>query len=276
MAEMDIVDTHAHIYASDETRYPPIAKPLRPPGGKGSLNDLKADMDAAGVSAACIIQTSSFYRFDNRYICDSAAAAPEWTAGVVTLDPEDPHTPGQLLYYRKKFGIKGVRSNPASDGRIDHPGVRALWKAAGEAGVVVNLHIQPALAEQADRVLGAFPSLPVVLDHSLYPKAGPELESILARVRMLAKRPNLHAKLSFVATGSESGYPCADMHQACLDVIDAFGPERCVWGSDFPCELWTPRVSYAEALRIFREDLPLSEEARRRILGATARKLWFE
>ena len=67
---MDIVDTHAHVYAPDEERYPPIEEPLRPPGGKGSLEDLRAEIQSNGVSAACIIQTSSFYRFDNRYILD--------------------------------------------------------------------------------------------------------------------------------------------------------------------------------------------------------------
>ncbi len=272
---MDIVDTHAHIYAPDERRYPPIAKPLRPPGGKGSLEDLRAEIEAVRVSAACIIQTSSFYRFDNRYILDSAKGTPEWTAGVCTLDPDDPRSPDLLARYVRDYGIKGVRSNPAADGRIDHPGVRALWKAAADAGVVINLHIQRELAEQGEKLLAKFRSTPVVLDHTLYPKAGPRMEDILEAVRRLSRFENLHAKLSFVATGSEKGYPCEDMHSACQQVIYWFGPERCVWGSDFPCELWTPRVSYGEALRIFREDLPLSTEARDMILGGTARRLWF-
>lgn len=273
---MDIIDTHAHIYSPDEERYPPIEKPLRPPGGKGSLEDLRADMDAAGVSAACIIQTSSFYRFDNRYILDSAKAEPAWTAGVVTLNPEDPKTPALLKRYRREYGIRGVRSNPASDGRIDHPGVRALWSAATEAGIVVNLHIRHALADQAERLLRDFPALPVVLDHTAYPQAGPEMEEILAAVRRLSERPNLHAKLSFMATGSRTGFPCADMHSACLRIIHWFGPDRCVWGSDFPCELWTPRVSYAQAVEFFRSVLPLPSASRAAILGGTARKLWFE
>jgi len=34
---MLIIDTHAHIYSDDEKRYPPIDKPLRPPGIKGTL-----------------------------------------------------------------------------------------------------------------------------------------------------------------------------------------------------------------------------------------------
>ena len=75
--------------------------------------------------------------------------------------------------------------------------------------------------------------------------------------------------------GSQGGYPCEDMHSACLRVIHWFGAERCVWGSDFPCELWTPRVSYQEALDIFRTVLPLSADARAQILGGTARRLWF-
>jgi predicted TIM-barrel fold metal-dependent hydrolase len=273
---MDIVDTHAHIYSPDESRYPPIDEPLRPPGGKGSLEDLRAETQAAGVSAACLIQTSSFYRFDNRYILDCAKAAAGWAAGVCTLDPEDPHTPGLLAHYVREYGIKGVRSNPARGGQLDHPGVRALWKAAANEGIVVNLHIQRANAGAADRLLGEFPSLPVVLDHSMYPKVGPEIEAILEDVRRLARRRNLHAKLSFVPTGSETGFPCEDMHEACLEVIGAFGAERCVWGSGFPNQLWTPKVAYAEHLRIFQEALPLTEAARAAILGQTARRLWFE
>jgi predicted TIM-barrel fold metal-dependent hydrolase len=106
-------------------------------------------------------------------------------------------------------------------------------------------------------------------------KAGPELAPTLGAVRRLSRRKNLHAKLTFIPTGSTTGYPCADMHETCMQVIDAYGPDRCVWGSDFPCELWTPKVSYAEHLRIFREDLPLSTEQREQILGKTARGLWF-
>lgn len=65
------------------------------------------------------------------------------------------------------------------------------------------------------------------------------------------------------------------MHALCLKIVNAFGSERCVWGSDFPCELWTPRVTYAQHLRIFAQDLPLSAEQRAAILGGTASRLWF-
>ena len=119
-------------------------------------------------------------------------------------------------------------------------------------------------------------ALRVVLDHCMNLKAGPEHDATLDAVRRLARRKNLHAKLTFIPTGSATGYPCADMHQTCLQVIEAYGAERCIWGSDFPNSLWTPKVSYAEHLRIFQEDLALSTAQRQQVLGRTARGLWFQ
>jgi predicted TIM-barrel fold metal-dependent hydrolase len=273
---MLIIDTHAHIYSPDERKYPPIEKPLRVPGGKGSLEDLRKESSENGVKGVCLIQTSTYYRFDNRYICDSAAASKSWAAGVCTLDPDDPHSPGLLKHYAKKYGIRGMRSIPAKDGRLDHPGVRGLWKAATEAGIVINVLIGREKAPELERMLAAFPKLRVVLDHCLNLKAGPEMQPTLEAVLRLSKFPNLHAKLTFLPTGSMSGYPCDDMHAPCMKIVEAYGAGRCIWGSDFPCELWTPRVTYTEHLRIFQKDLPLPDEARAQILGETARRLWFQ
>jgi predicted TIM-barrel fold metal-dependent hydrolase len=272
---MAVIDTHAHIYSPDEKRYPPIGKPLRVPGGKGSVEDLRKESRANGVEAVCAIQTSTFYRFDNRYICDSAKANPSWMAGVCTLDPDDAKSPDLLKSHVRSFRVRGMRSIPARDGRLDHPGVRALWKAALEAGIVINVLIGPDKAPQLHRMLPEFPKLPVVLDHCMNPKAGADLDATVDEVRRLATYANLHAKLTFIPTGSATGYPCADMHGACMKIVEAFGPERCVWGSDFPCELWCPKLSYADHLRIFTQDLPLRSQAREQILAGTARRLWF-
>ena len=63
------------------------------------------------------------------------------------------------------------------------------------------------------------------------------------------------------------------MHDPCRRVIAAFGPERCVWGSNFPCELWNPKVTYAQHLAIFTRELGLGIEEKRAILGETAKRL---
>ena len=272
---MPIIDTHAHIYSPDERRYPAIENPLRPPPGRGSAEDLRQESRKHGVDFVCAIQTSTFYRFDNRYICDTSKANPSWAAGVCTLDPDEPRSPELLSQYVRDYGIRGMRSIPARDGRLDHPGVRALWKTALDEGIVINVLIGPEKTDECDRLLAGFSGLRVVLDHCLNLKAGPDLAPTLEKVLRLSQHKNLHAKVTFVPTGSETGFPCEDMHETALRVIHAFGPERCVWGSNFPNGLWTPKVTYEEHLRIFTHSLPLQETDRAAILGETAQKLWF-
>jgi predicted TIM-barrel fold metal-dependent hydrolase len=272
---MLIIDTHAHIYSPDEKKYPPIEKPLRPPQGEGSIEHLKETSRRYGVRAICAIQTSTFYRFDNRYILDSCKPNPDWVAGVCTLDPDNPQSPLLLSRYVREYGVRGMRSIPAKNGLLDHPGVRSLWKTGLDEGIVINVLVGQDKADQVNRLAGQFRNLRIVIDHCFSPKAGPELEGAVRKLQWLSRHPNVHAKLTFLPTGSSTGYPCSDTHAACLKIVDAFGAERCVWGSDYPNGLWTPRVSYEEHLRIFTEALPLSEAHRTAILGETARRLWF-
>jgi predicted TIM-barrel fold metal-dependent hydrolase len=273
-----IIDTHAHIYSEDETRYPMIPEPLRPPAGSGTPEHLSREMAASGVTHVIAIQTSTAYRWDNRLIADTThAAPPEWT-GVCTLDPLDATSPAQLATLVRESRVRGLRSVTAATDppALDHPGVAALWQAARELGIVVNALVSRRHAAELARLLERFPTLPVVLDHCFNPKAQDGPDSPLVRtVCGLARFPNLHAKLTFIPTGSATGFPCADMHATARAILDAFGPDRCVWGSDFPCELWCPNVSYAEHLRIFTEALPLSPGERDAILAETPRKLWF-
>jgi predicted TIM-barrel fold metal-dependent hydrolase len=294
-----IIDTHTHIYSPDEKYYPPAEEilafgwtgkatrtPKRPPG-PASIESLGEEIRSNGVRAACIVQTSTFYRFDNRYICDSARRNPGWAAGVCTMDPDDPYSASTLAHDAKLCGLRGIRSIAGSDGTLDSPNVRALWKTAAELGLVVNVLISwtdeqggwywgkdhlPGL----ENMLKQFSELPVVIDHCLDMKAGrPETPQAVAAMLRVSRYKNVHAKLSWVASGSQQKYPCRDAHPICLQLISAFGPERCVWGSSYPSALWAPKLSYAEHLRIFTHELDLNETARAELVGGTAKRLWF-
>ena len=271
-----IIDTHAHIYSPDETAYPTIDDPYRPPPGTGDPDHLRAEMQAAGVDRAVFVQTSTFYRWDNRYVRDISASSRDWGVGVCTLDPDNPHSPDILRAFVEWHNIRGMRSIPAADGRYDHPGVRDLWSQAAELGIVINSLIPLQTAEELATMLGDFPQLRVALDHCLSLTAGPDYDATVSKVLELARFPNLYAKLTFLPTGSAQRYPFQDMHDALRRFIDAFGPERCVWGSDFPTALWCPKVDYAGHLRIFQEELGLSSAEQSAILGDTAQKLWFD
>jgi L-fuconolactonase len=271
------IDVHAHIYSPDERRFKPKPNPLRVPGNKGSVEDLQATMRANGVHAVRAIQTVSFYGYDNAYLCESAKRHKGWLAGVCTLDPDDPHSPGLLQHYVRNYGVRSLRSIPSpARNTFDDAGVRKLWKVVLDEGISVDIFLMRAeLVPSATRLLQEFSALTVGFCHCMDLKPGPLLEPGLKAVCDLARFKNLYAKVDFIGTGTQMKYPCSDLHKPALQVIDAYGPERCVWGSCFPNELWTPNITYTEHLRIFREALPLSEKARRWILGETARKIWF-
>jgi predicted TIM-barrel fold metal-dependent hydrolase len=270
-----IVDCHAHIYAEDEEKYPTILEPKRPPNGTGTIEHLRREMEAGGVRYVTAIQTSSYYRWDNRFTTDSARIHREFMIAVVTLDPDDSSSPQLLEKYVNEYNTRGMRSVPAKSGRIDDPGVEKLWETAEKLGIVVNVLAGRKHREQIETLVRRHPDLRVVIDHCFDLRAGPSMKPTLEDLSALAEIPSVYAKLTFIPTGSAEPYPCRDMHDACYQVIETFQPERCIWGSNFPCELWCPAISYAEHLRIFTNELKLEESARRAILGETAAKLWF-
>ena len=269
-----IIDCHAHIYGEDEKTYPTIAEPYRPPEGKGMVAHLEAEMANAGVRYVTAIQTSTFYRWDNRFTVATARARDDMVA-VCTLDPDDPESPGLLEKYVEEDGVRGMRSIPAKSSRLDDPGVARLWATAERLGIVINALVNRDKRTELESLVGRHPRLRVVVDHCLNLKAGPDMQRTLDDMIALARLSTVHAKLTFIPTGSAEEFPCRDMHDACRAIIRAFGPERCVWGSDFPCELWCPKVTYAQHLRIFTHELGLDEATRNAVLGETALRLWF-
>jgi L-fuconolactonase len=270
-----IVDCHAHLYGSDETKYPPIAHPYRPPAGKGTPQHLRKQLAAAGVALATAVQVSTFYGWDNRFLADTARDNADLLVGICTLNPDDANSPSLLERYVRDYNIRGLRSVPGSNGHYVNPGVESLWTAAERLGIVVNVHSGRELRAEIEALAHRHAGLRVVIDHCLYLTAGKAGEPALGDMLRLSRLKNMHAKLSCAVTGSAESYPFADMHEPLRKVIAAFGPDRCVWGSDFPCELWCPKATYSEHLRVFTRELGLDAEAKRWILGLTARRLYF-
>jgi predicted TIM-barrel fold metal-dependent hydrolase len=283
---MQVTDAHAHIFSDDEVSYPILESAGQRPAGTGTVPHLRKDMAAAGVQRVVAIHTSMTYGFDNRFLTESARDHSPWMVGVCTLHPEHPESPSQLRTFVRDFNVRGMRSVPAGqperhldytvEKHLDHPGVDALWSTAEDLGITINVLIRLPLADELEVMLQRHPNLPVVLDHSMFAQGKDGIQGeTLQKTLQLAKYPNLHAKLTWLVAGSDQGDPFADTSPLLRAVIDAYGPDRCVWGSDFPCEYYTPQVTYSQTLAHFRQTLHLSDTEQEAILSATPGRLWF-
>jgi len=272
---MLIIDSHTHAYSPDEWSYPPAQEARRPAAGIGSFQHLQQTCKANGVSAAVVIQTHSFYRWDNRYICHLAATQTDWIAGVCALDPEDPKGPAILTELVRDYSVRGVRILTLNSGHLDVPEVRRLWARATELGLVINVVTSTAHTDQLASLLRAFPTATAVLEHSLCINREQDKAESLRALGSLAQSPNAVVELCDLAVVSNEGFPFSDVHDLFMTIIHMFGPERCVWGSGFPTEFWVEKAGVSEVLDVFVHQLPLDDAARSQVLGETAARLWF-
>jgi predicted TIM-barrel fold metal-dependent hydrolase len=273
---MGIIDTHAHLYSEDTLKYPQIAKPYLPPTGRGTIDDLLIERQANDIDRIVVIQTFSTYKHDNRLILDTVSEHQSWMTGVLNVDPFDPASI-DLLEKAPSLGVRGNRVSIGwhTDGTVieEH---EQIWKAAQKGGMIICALLDPPNCRSLAKMLSTFPDVPVVLDHCANLKARDIQQSEnLKTVLELAQYKNLYAKLSFLVTGSDEAFPCRDSHPVIKSVINAYTPERCTWGSDFPTSLWIPKVTYEQHLEIFNEHLGLSSLEKETILGETAMRLWF-
>jgi predicted TIM-barrel fold metal-dependent hydrolase len=270
-----IVDTHTHVIARDEARYP-----LRPSGvGSGWFRDapctaeeLAALTADAGVGAAVLVQAFGAYSYDNSYVVDAAAARPDRFVSVAIVDAEDPRSPARLRELARETGFTGVRlfsiaalEHP-QPGWLDDPATFAVWEVCAELGLQVVVACLPEHLPRLERVLQRFPEQPVVLDHCGFV----EPRDFETQLLGLARHASLHCKVTshLLEAAEQQGGASAVVDR----LVAEFGADRLVWGSDFP---QTHDRPYAELVALARDAcVNLADRDRDLVLGGTALRLW--
>ncbi|MCC7263357.1 MAG: amidohydrolase family protein [Candidatus Latescibacteria bacterium] len=272
-----IIDAHTHIGAIDFARYP-LANPASTyrPTAECSAEVLRARMQEAGIDRAFTI-TPGYYGWDNRYPLDALEGNEDWLAVGVLVDPLSPQAPRELAdcVGRGACGLR-IQQHLFYHEGLDNPAITPLWAAAAELGLPIDVNATHEEYPQVERRLRQFPQTTMILDHCGYVSGGklrPQ-QNTVAPALELARYPNACAKLSFIGLASEQAFPFRDVHWMVREVVDAFGPERCMWGSNFPVPLRQPRMTCTQTVALFAEAIDLSREEREWILGGTAQRLW--
>jgi L-fuconolactonase len=253
---MTIIDSHTHIWGSPE----PAPAPL--PYYSATRETLIAEMASAGVERAVLIQPSVYGR-DHAYLQHAVASDPERFAAVALLDPNDPEIATELDRLRTALPVRGIRlrvKDAATTGAIDSGSLDPFFTRLSQDGLVQTFLTSPPALDAIARLGHRHPALRVVVDHFGSPDQGRLADpDYLQSLERLARTPNVSLKLSgFYALSSEP-YPHRDFAPLTARACDLFGPNRLMWGSDFPFVAYAN--PYSASVAQLRELLPEISEA---------------
>ena len=274
---MPIIDSQVHAYEANTPRRPWHSVPNWPPHVTG--DEMVAAMDKVGVDGAIFISAFSLYRYDASYAVEVQRQHPGRFAIIKPVNPADPAVGDVIAEWKKQPGAVAVRiMMTAREGslRPDDPGLDRIARAAAKHDFPVNVLFWGRIEDGAT-LIDRHPNTRFIVDHMAIlqprtPPAPPNPWADLPKVLELAQRPNAVIKVSGACTLSHKPYPFPDIWDPLRRLIDAWGVERCLWGTD-----WTRAfavVNYAQAVEPFLKTDRLSADERAMLMGGACAKAY--
>jgi predicted TIM-barrel fold metal-dependent hydrolase len=274
---MPIIDSQVHSYERNQPGRPwhgVLAGPAEVTG-----EQMVAKMDEAGVDGAILVSAFTMYRYDASYALSVQRAYPSRFALVKPVDPANPTVEDTVAEWKRTPGAVAcrmllVRSGLATD--ASDPGLNRVLAAAGRYALPINLHIAGRL-DQGTELIRRHPDTQVIVDHVglVQPHDPPVPDqpwAELPKVLALAKLPNVAIKISGACTLSREPYPYRDIWDPVCRVIDAFGLDRCMWGTD-----WTRAVNFLtfrQGVDAFRDTDRISASDKAKLMGGTVTRIY--
>ncbi|MFD7301932.1 amidohydrolase family protein [Streptomyces pharetrae] len=276
-----IVDAHHHVWDLSVRAQDWLAGPgLAPLRRDFTVDDLRPEAAAAGVGRTVLVQTVTVPEETPELL--ALADRHDLIGGVVGwTDLTRPDVADELARLRALPGgrhLKGIRhqvqAEPDPEWLLRADVGRGL-AALADAGLVHDLVVRPHQLPACVRAAARHPGLTFVLDHlGKPPVASGATEPWASAVRTLAALPNTVCKLSGLVTEADPGTWTADSLRPYAEtVLDAFGPHRLMFGSDWP--VCTLAASYGEVVATAAElTAALSESERDELFRSTATRVY--
>jgi L-fuconolactonase len=277
---MLVIDAQVHVYERNHPGRPWVKQIPGPAEVTG--NDMIKAMDSVGVDGALLLSTYTTYKFDPSYAIEACAAHPDRFAMITPIDPSRDDIVDVISDWAAKPGAVGVRlllSSEAADipqSRAKDRGIDRVMRAAARFNMPVCVHCSGDLP-LAGSIAASYPDTQLVIDHlglhqPINPPPVPDPFADLPVLLELARYPNVAIKVTGAATLSSTAFPFADLHEPLSRIFDAFGFDRCMWGTDWTRA--TALVTYADAVAAFRDGDWLSVGERAALMGGTLERVF--
>jgi len=271
------IDAHHHLWDLDRRPQPwltgaaldPIARTFR-------LDELRPLLAGHGIDATVVVQSSSSLP-ETRELLAIAAESGGLVAGVVGwADLTDPGLPEVLASLGGPLaGIRHQVQDEPDPRWLTRPEVHAGLRAVAAAGLVYDLLVTPVQLAAAVDTVRALPEVTFVLDHCAKPPiAAGGWEPWAGQITGLAALPNVSCKLSGLVTEADwEAWRPQDVLPYARHVLDAFGPERVMFGSDWPVATLAGR--YADVFALAEQAVAaLGAADREAVFGGTAARVY--
>jgi predicted TIM-barrel fold metal-dependent hydrolase len=273
---MPTIDCQVHAYERNHPGRPWVGTLVGPAEVTG--DQMVAAMDAVGVDGALLVSPFSMYRYDASYAVAVHAAHPTRFRLIKPVHTTDPGIADTIADWAVTPGAVGVRIFLRDDVSSDpaDPGINRALIAAVRHNLPVNLACSGRLG-QAAQLAARNPNTQLVIDHLglQQPQAPPppaEPFADLPKLLALAAHKNIAVKISGACTLSHEPFPYKDLWDPLGRIFDAFGFERCMWGTD-----WTRAVgllTYKEGVESFRVTDRLSDSDRAMLMGRALQRIY--
>ena len=269
------IDSQVHSYERNSPERPWRGHLQGPDEVTG--DQMVAAMDAVGVDGALLVSPFAMYGYDASYAQQVYAAHPGKFGLIRPFDWQSDTIADDVAEWAATPGVVGARIMLiAGEFEADDPGLNQILTASAKAGIPVNIMASgklPLLRDLARRN----PDTQIVVDHlglaqPFVPPAPPEPFADLANVILLAESDNVAIKISGACTLSHQPFPYTDIWDSLTKIFDAFGFDRCLWGTD-----WTRAVDlldYEQGVEAFRVTDQLSDSERSALMGGSLAKIY--
>ena len=264
---MPIVDSQIHIW--EDARMSPQHRQIP----TYSMDDALKEMGEAGVDAAVIHPPSTLGEKVNVLAVEAVRRHPDKFCILGHFDLQSPDRENIVKNWRQRPGMLGFRftfNQPHqqswwTDGSIDW-----FWAACEREKLPVGLLAGGHMAAFG-KIAERHPGLKLHIDHMGRHGGGGAAKddaafADLGDMLALAKHPNVALKLSGGPSYSSESYPYRNIHKYIRQMFDAFGPQRCFWGTDLT-RLMEHGLTNTDTIEQFTKHFPFSAEELDWIMG---------
>lgn len=269
-----IIDAHQHFWQVERGDYGWLTPDLEPLYRDFMPDDLAPLLQQHGIDGTVLVQAAPTSAETN-FLLEIADNTPfvlgvvGWTDFAAASAADDI---ARLAKHPKLVGLRPMIQNLPDDDWMLRPALAPAFEAMVKAGLTFDALVLPRHLPKLRQLLARYPDLRTVVDHAAKPEiSAGQFDEWANDIALIAQESRAYCKLSGLLTEAGPNWAIADVAPYIAHVLHHFGPDRLVWGSDWP--VLTMAAHYGDWM-----DFALSEvqdaAARARVFGSNALDLY--